>query len=1379
MDKVSEGKIGKYEILDRLGKGGMGEVLLARDELLGRRVAIKRPLKNAGEEVIARFEREAKLTAGLRHPNIPAVYDKGVQDGLPFIAMEFVEGNPVSRYIHSKEAAALPMDLITKLRVIEQVCLGLNYAHSLEQPIIHRDIKPENILVQPDGVVKIIDFGIAKEADSVRTSLTATSQVIGSLHYIAPERFTGMKVDGRSDLFSAGVLLFKLLTGTEPFTGGDATASYKIVNEAHTPLSAYLHNYPPELDEIISRSLAKNPEERYQTGEDMADALHEVIEHLKKGRVGELFGDAERLASERRFEPALELLDEALRLDQNNTQVRKLRSLVRDNIRRKQKELRFQETLILAEQALSAQSYDEAIGHLKELANIDPTSTDVHQKLQMAEDKKRRQDIAGRVLAEAEAIKARGDLNGALRILSRAAQDDPDNKKLRAAAEDLDRQIQREANKTRMGDFLASARRQLAARDFPAADASIAQAEAIDPTHPDLDALRRTREQEQRRAALEQIQVHIADFLRNENFDQATDLVNRALEKLPNEPILLRLQVEVETESGKYQLRKFVDSTIRKCRELFATSPMEALAVLQESMKNAPGDEKLIAYERGLRKDMEAVQFEQLLASTTAKARELLKAFDHAKAISVLESFQVEFGQNQDVHNLLELARGEQARTERASILERASTQGRALIEEGRYDEAVQLLGAAVQQTGDGSLSLLLEQAREKQDALSRKVEALQKRVEALRQKGEYDEAIQFLEQQIAAAPARTALQDQLKAIQAERTRKHATVTAIASARQSAGQKDFAGALESLQAVTRAYGETPELRAAAQEIESRRTAHAQQAVEQSVEAARTALVQKNPQAAMDALRATTQLLPFAGEKNQADWQRIAQSVKEALEKSGATVDDQLAALAGARRKLPLWAIVAGTLVVLTAIGVTVWQVLHRPPKIITRISITTQPGASVSLDGNPVGVTDSTGSLVVPSTPQKHKISIAKNRFDPITDTVPLVQGENHFQYPMSPTIVGQPTGTLSVNFTPAPDLSEVRVFIDGAYKQTVSPGQKIPLTATTHKVQYKCFGYDDSNPKDVPIAENGTFTDTVILAKSAPRPKGSLTANPPNIDEGRSATLAWSLQNVDANSKISISGIGQVHGASGTTTVTPSKPTTYVLSVNGSKIVEATVSITNKPPPPPPPAIDYFTTSSDQIEGGKQVTLNWRVSNPGDANITLNNQHVNAQGSSKVTPAEPSATYVLAVGDVQQKITVVVTASPPPPQTQEQQQQQASVDQPLPHVKPHEDDGELIRDVVFKFNSALHSHDLPEMQKLWPSMSAGQARSFQKLFKETPDISISDACASASLTMSGDSANLICTETSLTDKKDQPRPHAIQIVLAKKNGSWSISDRR
>ena len=1376
MDKVSEGRIGKYEILRVLGRGGMGEVLLAQDDNLGRKVAIKRPLKAAGEEGLARFEREARIAAALKHPNIPAVYDKGWEDGLPYLAMEFVEGDALDKIISTNR----PMDLISKLRVIEQVCLGLNYAHELR--VIHRDIKPANIIVQPDGVAKIIDFGIAKEADSTKTNLTATSQVIGSLHYIAPERFKGMTVDGRSDLFSVGVMLFKLLTGQEPFTGGEATASYKIVNESHTPLSNYLHDYPKELDEIVAKSLAKNPEDRYQSGEDFADALHDVVEHLKKGRIGELFSDAERLATESRFTPALELLDEAMRLDPDNTQVRKLRRIVRDRQRELEKSQRFQEMVIRAEEALAASRYDEAIAGFKEALQIDPNSTDVQQKLQRTEERKRRQEIAARALAEAEAVKARGDITGALRIVTRAAQEDPENRKLQAAVEALTRQVEAEANRGRMTELLSSARRQLAARDFAAADAALVQAEAIDSTNADVDALRhelnRTREQEQRRAALEEIQARITDYVRNERYEQATDLIKRALEKLPNEPILHRLQVEVETESRKYETRKLVDSTIAQCRELFTTSPMEALTVLQEAMTRAPGDERLTAYERALRKDLEAVRSEQLLANTMANARELLNAREYDKAVSVLESFQVEFGQNQDIDNLLNFARGEQARIERAAIVERVSAQGRSLLEEGRYDEATRILEQGAQQTGDASLSSLLEQAREQQNANSRKIEAAQKRVETLRQKGEYEEAIQLLQQQIAAAPGRTALQEQLKALQAERTQKHATVKAIASARESAGQKDYSGALESLQAVAGAYGQTPELQAATQEIETGRSAHAHAAVEQSVDAARAALLNKNPQAALEALQTTRLLLPYAGEKNQGDWQRILQSVKEAIEKSGAKVDDELARLASSGRKLPIWAVAAGVLVVLAAVGVAVWQMLKPVPVAATRISITkAQPGASVSIDGKAAGVTDSSGALMVAASPGvDHAISITKDGFDPFSDTVRLGQGETFGEpAPMSKAIVGQPTGLLQVNFTPQSDMKQVRLFVDGANKGAVSPGQQIKLVAGQHNVQYKWNGYDDSPAKNITIAENGTAADTASLARSAPRPTGFLSADKPLVEKGQPVMLTWQVSNIDNKTTLSISGIGQVQGPKGSKSVTPSSSTTYVLTANGARISEATVNLKDAPPPPPPPTVGSFYPSAASIETGHSVALTWEVNNANGAPVTINGQSVQPSGTKDFKPSE-TTTYNLAVNGITLKSTTVNVTAPAPPVPQ------PSTPTPTPAPVPVAslpDAATLQRQLgAFNgiFNSALNMKSKDCKAKVGGSYG-GVLAQFTTWCDAAKSINISENDCSVSGT--ADSPTLACSVAiaivKLEGANDPPTTHHHTFLFSKNGDSYAL----
>jgi serine/threonine-protein kinase len=1206
MEQVSSGKIGHYEILKVLGRGGMGEVLLAQDEVLGRRVAIKRPFKSALAEGLARFQVEAKA-ATLRHPNIPAVYELGTHDDMPFIAMEYVEGESLERIIDTKRE----LDLMTKLRIIEQVCSALGYAH--ENGIIHRDIKPANIIVQPDGTAKIIDFGIAKLQDDVNSGLTKASQLIGSLHYIAPERFWGNNIDGRVDIFSAGVTLFKLLTGTEPFIGGEATASFKIMNEAHAPLSAYLHDYPKVLDEIVEKSLAKNPEDRYQTGEDFADALHEVVEDLKHTRVSELFGDAERLTTERRFAPALELLDEAIKLDPSNTQARKLRKFVREHQDRARRQERLRECLLKSDEALISGNYEEALSQLKDAQNLDPGSGEITAKIKLVDEQKRRYERSVKALGDAEITKSRGDVNGAMRILVKALEEDPENKKLIAARVALARELELEAQRAKLLELLEQAGRAMAVRDLDTAEKLLNQAAEIDPTQVETEKLRRelykAREVEQRRSALAEIEAKVHEFIEVQAFDKASDLLNRALERLPNDAMLLRLRAELDAESRRYETRRLVDAAIARANELFTSSPVEALSVLQKALEQAPGEERLVAYERTLKQELEAHLSEQLRENTVLKARELLEARNYQQAIDVLETYQLEFGQQAEIDALLTLVRGEFATAQRTETVSRVMAEARGLVRDGRFDEAAKLLESGVQQTKDAGLSTLLEEVRQQQAAQARKREAVEKRIAALRERGDLAEAIRLTEEQLSATPGDTTLKQLSSELRAEFEQQQATARAVQTANEAAQKKDFPAAIDALQAVVHAYGETPELTRALEDVKNRRSECAKDVVGQSIEGARGALLKSDPQGALDALKSATPHLEFADAAKQADWQRIAQSVKKALEDAGATsthsaFDSTLAEVAATRpKRFPMWMVAAGA-VVLVAIVVVVMFVL-RPapaPPTQTQIEIPKVPaGAKVQIDGVEQKV-NASGSVVAVVTPeQNHTITITRDGFDPFTDTVQVEKGQVLREpFNLSPTApAGMATGTFSVR--PQSDLTYIRVFVDGEPKGQKRAGEKITLAVGTHRVRYAWPGYQDSKEHTIEITKNGEVADPVVLDKAAvvpavqtqhttpvvqqpptqtqaqatpaapaPAPAqatGSLHANVSSIERGQQVVLQWNVQNASQAEIRPADQVGQV-APSGSRPVSPSSTTTYQLVANGNVLAEATVSVTEPPKP-------------------------------------------------------------------------------------------------------------------------------------------------------------------------------------------------------------------
>ena len=263
-------KVGRYQIIGELGRGSMGVVYRAFDPVIGRTIAVKTMLTEelSGSEFQqykARFEREAKTAGILSHPNIVTVYDFGEENNILYLAMEYLEGESLEKV--AEGGNILPIETIVPM--VEQVCSALDYAHS--RKIVHRDIKPANIMILVNGLVKVTDFGIAKTATA---GMTQAGQILGTPNYMSPEQVKGRVVDGRSDIFSLGVILYELITGEKPFGGQNlTTVIYKIVNEnpiAPRELDAAIH---PGLSYVTSKALAKDPNERYQSCRWLAEDL--------------------------------------------------------------------------------------------------------------------------------------------------------------------------------------------------------------------------------------------------------------------------------------------------------------------------------------------------------------------------------------------------------------------------------------------------------------------------------------------------------------------------------------------------------------------------------------------------------------------------------------------------------------------------------------------------------------------------------------------------------------------------------------------------------------------------------------------------------------------------------------------------------------------------------------------------------------------------------------------------------------------------------------------------------------------------------------------------------------------------------------------------
>src|SRR2546421_4637175 len=274
MAEVAAGIVidGRYKVLQRLGSGGMADVFRAEDDQLGRKVALKLLHRRFSEDpgFVERFRREAQSAAGLQHPNVVSVFDRGAYDGTYYIAMEYLPGRSLKQLIRQEA----PLNPVRAIDITIQILKAARFAH--RHGVIHRDLKPHNAIVDDAGHVKVTDFGIARAGAS---DMTETGSIMGTAQYLSPEQAQGHAVSAVSDLYAIGIVLYELLAGRVPFDGDSAvTIALKQVSEAPVPPSAYNPSVPPELDAIVLKALEKDPARRWAN----ADGFITALDHTRR-----------------------------------------------------------------------------------------------------------------------------------------------------------------------------------------------------------------------------------------------------------------------------------------------------------------------------------------------------------------------------------------------------------------------------------------------------------------------------------------------------------------------------------------------------------------------------------------------------------------------------------------------------------------------------------------------------------------------------------------------------------------------------------------------------------------------------------------------------------------------------------------------------------------------------------------------------------------------------------------------------------------------------------------------------------------------------------------------------------------------------------------
>jgi len=1170
-------QIDKYPIIRKLGEGGMGLVYLCRDAT-GREVAIKTLKPGLPDNVKRRFKEEGNR-ADLIHENIVTIYTVSEEEvDPPYIVMEYLVGDALNVLIK----AGNRLTLAEKLDAIAQVCKGLDYAHS--KGVIHRDIKPENIIrIRDTGRIKIVDFGISKVKRELDTAgLSQTQGIVGTVGYIAPERWMNQLEDGRVDIFSTGVMLYFLLTGREPFVQTEGEGPFpimkRILEEPFPPLSLYLRDFPEGLTSVLERALAKDPSERYYTGMEFADDLALLTDELNRRRVPELLEEAERHLAEGNWQQARRRCQEARKIDPQNRDALRLLDEAERGRKAQDVELRLQRLLAEAEEALETRRYDDAIRFLQEVDKLRPGTPQYQEKLQAAKDRKRVQDEVEELIRRAGMDEHAGDLTGPYQLYQQASLLAPNNPVVLREMDRLGRKIEEEEGRKKNERHIFNAEQKIAARQFTEALEILEGVRRSRIGHEKLDALYeealRGRGQKEAGRLKEQVETQATKLRYAKQFEEALAELDRGLEALKGDTDLFRLYQDVKAEADEYQRNQWIEETLEAVREQSLTSIDESLATLREAMRKLPGVERFASLETTLLKRKAQAGNELVRAACLREAGEELGAGRPERAIQVIEAYLLKNPGDADVDGLLQRARAalDQQR-QRLRIAECASA-ARGLLDEGRFDETLGVLEPVLNETRDPELAELHARAAKGKADVDEEVRRLARRITELRQNRRVAEAVALIEGQDPRTLKSPALQEILAALRKELARDQALGEAVSRSRRAVEASEWAAAREPLDNIRRVYGEFGALTQAVAEFESARTRAADKSVGTAIEAAKAAILAGDRKAAIKALEATAEPKGFASAAVQQEWERLADELDIDPDPGPNIVTKQSG--------IPGWAIGVAALVLAIVVGVFWYVTSNR-----TSITITgAPPGATVQIGPSIRQQTDKNGELTVRVDPGTYKVEVSLKDWTEYSQTVRVKKGST-LAVPVQMTELDK-TGVLIASG----NVDSFELFVGGKSFGDHKKGEEIHIPKGTQTIHYEAKGFARSEDKQVSITDT-PVTDPFNLVSTAVKIDAfNVPSSVP--DGGGTVTLSWKTTNAKSVTLQAGNQPAETVNGAGQKNLQVTQETRFVLKAEGEDgpPVERAGSV--KVLKADSAQILDFSGPREPVTAGQQVTLRW-----------------------------------------------------------------------------------------------------------------------------------------------------------------------------------------
>ncbi len=800
-------QFGRYviadEVADELGRGSFGRVYRAFDPNVNRYVAVKVLSSGSDPDMLSRFQDESKTAGKLEHENIVKVYDFDLQDGMPYLVMELLEGVTLESMIKTRMFFGHPIQLLDEVEIMFQVAAGLQFAHA--QNVIHRDIKPGNIMVLPNGTAKVMDFGIARMMDKGGTRRTRQGDIAGTILYMAPEQFKGCDADKRTDIFSYADVFYELLTGEHPFFASDpGTVMYRISAHDPPPIRERLPECPAALESMIQRLMAKDREIRPDKLEEVIFDTQPILQGLRQERAAALVAGIPALIGSGDQKSARQAIRQVLELDPLNSVARRLRDELLDEDRRKAIRARVQALSQEAEDHVASRRFGEAVQCFERAYGLDKSDGSLRSRLDEVKLVAENARKATRWLGEARAELQQGRLETALEKCERAAECDSANQEAVQLVYEVRKRIKERCDRNSLvrakehrdrGEYEAALavldriedgsaakveavllrgmverdrveaeirrRRQLfqaalsEARELLIAhrlDEALVSAEALDTKYPEepeaADFLSEVREHLAARGRLEavgRITLAARSLVKEDRLSDARNVIEEGLHSYPGDTNLVRLLQVAAALAAAQERAARIGHIVEQTHSLAAERRIdEAMLMIDRAIAEYGNEFSLAERKRDLELERARAEYAASLEKTLSDARSLLKSERSGEAAELLEEAKFRFPGESELAVLLSEARAARAAEEEREFVLQTLSEVAALEACDQFGSAMSKIEAALAQyPSNADLPPAVERLSQKlrEQARQRMLASRIGRIEAAIQAGDWERA--------------------------------------------------------------------------------------------------------------------------------------------------------------------------------------------------------------------------------------------------------------------------------------------------------------------------------------------------------------------------------------------------------------------------------------------------------------------------------------------------------------------------------------------------------------------------------------------------------------------------------------------------------------